>query len=235
MDKPTVEKALNWPNGEMTQLSWVLMSSLANGSTVESLAAALGVARDELQGIIVDLNGSDNLFDQGVAMLRIEYTGGIIGRDTGWDGLEHAVLKKLNSLVANNSIRDPDVLTRIATAANRAKRSNESPATPKGVGVHVDENGVSILAGGNVGVIRLSLGQRVMDQIQRKPDMVDVTPMKSGHIEMLKLADVRTMVGEIQPDPVETVQRRIVVDEEMMQGVDIDSASIEESLGIKVA
>lgn len=136
------------------------------------LAAGLGCRAEDLQEI-VDSYGED--WDQMVLEERVK-----IGidqttfRDSSWDRLEGAVLRKLETLVeidAVNSVNELLAIARVANMANRGDRAHKSAA---GQGSAVIQNNVylpgnpegGVLPAGHLGKIQLNLTSRVMKQIE---------------------------------------------------------------------
>lgn len=233
MQKADLEKSLGLEVDGLTQLAYVLMISIAQGGTTDSLAAGLKVDKSEIESIIAEINSVDQRFDRAIATLRVDATGGVIDRDFGWDDLERIVLRKLQRVVG--SVKDPDVLTRIAIAANRAKRSTDAPTG--GAKVQVGEGGTVILAGGDLGVMHLSLSHRVAKQLaspESAPKQIlegETTPPGTRRgIEMLRLADIRTIAEDIGPDSSgqESAGESVVADK---QRIKVDSSLVDDILG----
>lgn len=233
MQKPELEKSLGLKPDELTPLTYVLMQSIAQGGTVESIALALKVDAAEITEIIAETNALESRFDKAVAIIRIDATGGVMDRDYGWDDLERVVLQKLHKVA--NKINDPDTLTRIAVAANRAKRSTDAPASG-GAGNRLGEGGIVILAGGDLGVMHLSLSHRVARQLaapESAPAVLEGQPIPTGNrrgMEMLRLADIRTMAEDIKHDsPGQESAGESVVEEK--RRIKVDSSLVDDILG----
>lgn len=229
MQQAELEKNLSLPPNSLTPLAFVLMQSIAVGGTAESVALGLKVEPDEITSIIAELNTNNNVFDRALAILRLDLAGGPIDRDFGWNDLERAVLLKLGRVV--NSVKDPDVLTRIAVAANRAKRSTDAPSIPTPQGINVGAGATLVLAGGNLGVMHLDLSHRVAKQLaapQLEMSAEDITPAPEGApespkrgIEMLKLAEIRRLADDTPTDGeiVAAEKQGIKVDPDLMASI----------------
>lgn len=225
MQKDKLERTLELAPGGLTGLSYVLMQSIAVGGTPDTIANGLKVDKTEIEKLIEELNQDGQLFDRGVAILRVDSAGGVFDRDFGWDDLERIVLKKLQAVI--NSIRDPDVLTRVAVAANRAKRSTDAPVH---TGIRAESGSTVILAGGDLGQIQLNLSHRVARQLaapETAPRLMGDDPPSEGNrrgIEMLKLADIRQIAEDLPADDGESVVQE-------KQRIRVDSSMLDEILG----
>jgi len=194
MQKSDLEAQLGEAKDSMSQLVYVLVQALASGGTVESVAKGLQVEEEELQSLIEEMNKKEQQFDRAIALLRIDQFGSDKIRDFGWDDLEKVVLEKLRRVMP--SIRDPEVLVKIAVAANRAKRSTDPVP---GYSNQRADNTTVVLEGGDLGVMRISVTNRIAEQLQQ-PSSISKTidgetvSKPSDGIKMIRLTEIRELM-----------------------------------------
>lgn len=150
------------------------------------LAYQMGVEPQDLESIIADVENEfgegtwSELIIEGRTQLALHST---ILRSAKWDKVESIALTKLMTLVEENKIRSAESLLAIASAANRAARTNERngkngnsvESTVNLVFNGAQEsdmadgknNGVTLRAG-DLGTITLSLSARVKAQLERE-------------------------------------------------------------------
>jgi len=164
------------------------------------LAAGLGCKAEDLQEI-VDSYGEE--WDQMVLEERVK-----IGieqttfRDSSWDRLEGAVLRKLETLVeidAVTSVNELLAIARVANMANRGDRGHKSPVPHGGAMIQNNvflpgnpENGV--LPAGNLGKIQLNLTSRAMKQIEATAERTgqrDIDSVEMMTVEQIQAAGNR--------------------------------------------
>lgn len=161
------------------------MRAIALGGSIQAIGENLGVEPSEIQGIIDEVDAQDQLFSKGVTLIRIDIAGGIVDRDFGWADLERLTLEKLRRVIVN--VKDPDVLTRIATAANRAKKSTD-PVVENRPNV----SNTLVLAGGDLGVLQLDLSPRIAKQLAAPRSVPGES--QTAQIERVALKDIRAAV-----------------------------------------
>lgn len=119
---------------EVEEIHLTVAKSIVLGMDAESIAAALGVTREEIEQLTEDQHYKDVRL-----LVGAEYQAQKVERDSGWDGIEHSALKKLGTRVDRE--QDTDTLLRIAAVANRATRRSappkESVLDPSQVGARV--------------------------------------------------------------------------------------------------
>lgn len=232
MRKVQLEAALGIPEGNLNQFIFVILQTIAAGGSAESIALGLKVDKAEVDSLIADANLDNQLFDRALAILRVDMAGGVLDRDFGWDDLERITLEKLGRVVTK--VHDADVLTRIATAANRAKRSTDAP-TPG----QIQSNGADttlVLKGGNLGTIQISLSHRVARQLAGQPaidpdsSIIEGTVVEPRGIEMLKLSEIRDIVEDIKT-PVQEESAAAKADRDKVRITPEVMESLEKMLG----
>lgn len=117
LTKEALEKILN---REVEEIHLTVAKSLVMGMDLDSIAHALGVEKTELDEL------TENQTYKDVRLLvGAEYQQSKVERDGGWDGIEHAALKRLSTRVERE--QDTETLLRIAAVANRATRRSAPP------------------------------------------------------------------------------------------------------------
>lgn len=223
MDKEKLEKLLGIPKDSLTQLEYVLITVVAAGGTTRTIADSLQCPEEDVQGIIDATNTRESLFDRAVAAVRIDTLGGIPDRDFGWNDLESLALIKLRRVVG--TIRDPDVLTRVAVAANRARRSHEPAAGAGPTTNQIINNGPLVLAGGDLGALKLTLSHRVARQLSQPAEMAPVIDGQSSRVnslEMLRLNDIRnigTVEDAEEKQAIKEEKQKIFIDDGIMSQI----------------
>lgn len=105
---------------EVEEIHLTIAKSSVLGLDPETIANTLGVAKEEIEGLMDTADYKDIRLLVGAeqAKERVE-------RDFGWDGIEGAALKKLGRRVELE--QDTDTLLRIAAVSNRATRRAAPP------------------------------------------------------------------------------------------------------------
>ena len=130
----TVDSLKSILGREVEEIHLTVAKSSVLGLDPDTIANTLGVAKDEIAGLMETQDYKDIRLLVGAeqAHARVE-------RDLGWDGIESAALKKLGRRVELES--DTDTLLRIAAVSNRATRRTappkESPLDPSQAGARV--------------------------------------------------------------------------------------------------
>lgn len=117
LTKDALQKILN---REVEEIHLTVAKSIVMGMDLDSIASALGVEKTELDTLI-----EDPLYKDVRLLVGAEYQTAKVERDSGWDGIEHAALKRLGTRVERE--QDTDTLLRIAAVANRATRRSAPP------------------------------------------------------------------------------------------------------------
>lgn len=117
LTKEALEKILS---REVEEIHLTVAKSLVMGMDLDTIAHTLGVEKAELDELIQDQQYKDIRL-----LVGAEYAQAKVERDSGWDGIENAALRKLSTRVERET--DTDTLLRIAAVSNRATRRSAPP------------------------------------------------------------------------------------------------------------
>ena len=116
----TVDSLKSILGREVDEIHLTVAKSSVLGLDPETIANTLGVAKDEIEGLMETQDYKDVRLLVGAEQAKDR-----VERDFGWDGIESAALKKLGRRVELES--DTDTLLRIAAVSNRAQRRTAPP------------------------------------------------------------------------------------------------------------
>lgn len=105
---------------EVEEIHLTVAKSSVLGMDYDSIAATLGVAKEEIEELVETQDYKDIRLLVGAEQAKDR-----VERDLGWDGIENTALSKLSRRVGLES--DTDTLLRIAMVANRATRRTAPP------------------------------------------------------------------------------------------------------------
>lgn len=105
---------------EVEEICLTVAKSSALGLDPDTIAHSIGVSKAEIEELVETQDYKDVRLLVGAQMLQEK-----VDRDTGWDGIENAAVKKLQRRTELEN--DTDTLLRIAAVANRATRRTAPP------------------------------------------------------------------------------------------------------------
>lgn len=116
----TVESLGKMLGREVEEIHLTIAKSSVLGMDPETIANSLGWTTQEVHDVMESGDYKDIRL-----LVGAEHAKEQVERDTGWDGIEHAAIKKLGKRVTLEN--DTDTLLRIAAVANRATRRAAPP------------------------------------------------------------------------------------------------------------
>lgn len=197
-------------------VAWLVIQEEAAGVTRAMIAKTLNVtieALDELRDAITGKEGEESVttWQQGIVALKTAEMLNTRQIGTGWDAIEAMAVNKLaNQLTNMKTDGDPDMMLKIAAAANKATRRHKGEGQGQRVGIQVNANVANgdanvELQGGHLGSIRLNLSPRIQAQLGNPSRVIDVTPRQvngesSLNLQMLKLGETRNLADKSQKE-----------------------------------
>lgn len=169
---------------EVEEIHLTIAKSSVLGLDPETIANTLGVAKEEVEGLMELQDYKDIRLLVGAEQVKER-----VERDFGWDGIESAALKKLGRRVELES--DTDTLLRIAAVSNRAARRTappkESPLDPSQAGARVPltltKRFTEKLNGSGQAIERSVTHQiSVLDGSAVNPSFGEVQQLLQGHV-----------------------------------------------------
>lgn len=202
-----VEQSLGLAPESIDSFAFLVMQEQAKGVETRLIAKGLEVDESELDLLADSVTGGPGglqheLWKQGVILIRSITLANQQAIGTGWDALEAMAVNRLARVVqeAGDRLSTKDAVA-IAAMANKAvRRGNGEGAPPRAsLSIHNPNRGgdgmTLELTGGNLGSIRMSLTQRVQEQLEQ-PRIINAEPKEGEGRRMLTLEETRNVKPE---------------------------------------
>jgi len=197
-----LEGVMGWPAGSVSGIAWLVIQELSRHRPVEKVADGLDVEIEDLDDMIREITGEPEghkgtSWQNAVIVVRSVEMMNHNTMATGWDAIEAMALNRLgDSLNAIGDKLDPMKALEIAQAANKAQRrhlgeGNRGASVSVRTGANGELSADVELPAGNLGSIRLSLSQRVRDQLG-EAKTIDAKP--NAERRMLSIEDTRSLL-----------------------------------------
>lgn len=231
-----VESAMEWEEGRLTTVSWLLIQEMAKGVRIEVVAEGMGVGLEDMIALVEHVTQEEGekalgAWGNAVVALRAAIVSNANQVSYGWDSIEAIAVEKLGrSLSEMKSNGDPLKMLTIAEKANKAIRRGRGEGNSHSTTIQVggsDRGGVDVeLKSGHLGtVMRLSLSPRIQAQLGDPSRVIDSVANKatSGQLplSMLGLKETRELASQPAGSSLDDASPTEQFDISFLDGVDL--------------
>ena len=183
-----VERAMDWEEGKLGAVGWLVIQEMAQGVSLESVSRGLGVDVETLVALVEGVTGKEGdaaiqEWNNAVVALKAALMANAQQVSHGWDSVEAMAVEKLGrSLSEMKTNGDPMKMLAIATQANKAIRrsTGEGQGSSVRIGVNAGKEAEMAieLKAGALGSMRLSLSPRIQAQLGDPNRIIEAVAVK---------------------------------------------------------